>query len=247
MPPIPATRIAYSAGSASRAPASNGSMPFRTRTPTPSAPKPSPDRRPAQDRGAGAEEAYGHRAPGHQDERDGEEPPVRCTSPCGRCPHGPPPRRAGPARSRPPPIDVHSARLSRMPSSLTLSTAVMTRLALITVWDRKSGSRRAASAPSPNPTKSRMVPTMNSHVVAAFAVEERLGPAVLGPVARGLRSRPGGRGGIRRLAGPNPCRNRPRRRWRSADRAARVTPFLAGATRSPHSALPDVYRPLGVA
>ena len=74
------------------------------------------------------------------------------------------------------PIDVHSARLSRMPRSLTLRTAVMTRFALITVWDRKSGSRRAASAPRPNPTKSRMVPTTNSQVVAAFAVEERLGP-----------------------------------------------------------------------
>ena len=57
-----------------------------------------------------------------------------------------------------------------------LSTAVITRLALITVWERNSGSSRAASAPSPNPTKSSTVPTMNSQVTAAFAVDDRLGP-----------------------------------------------------------------------
>lgn len=74
------------------------------------------------------------------------------------------------------PMEVHSLRESRMPSSLTLSTAVITRLALITVCDRNSGSSRAASAPSPKPTKSRTVPTMNSQVIAAFAVEDRLGP-----------------------------------------------------------------------
>ena len=55
-------------------------------------------------------------------------------------------------------------------------TAVITRLALITVCDRNSGSSRAASAPSAKPTKSSTVPTMNSQVTAAFAVDDRLGP-----------------------------------------------------------------------
>lgn len=44
------------------------------------------------------------------------------------------------------------------------------------VWERNSGSSRAASAPSPKPMKSSTVPRMNSQVTAALAVEERLGP-----------------------------------------------------------------------
>ncbi len=73
-------------------------------------------------------------------------------------------------------MEAHSGRLSRSPSSLMLSTAVTTRLALITVWERKSGSSRAASAPSRKPTRSSTVPRMNSQVTAALAVELRLGP-----------------------------------------------------------------------
>lgn len=175
IPPMPATRIAYKAGSLSSDGRWKGAAPFRTRTPTPSAPKPRPESRPAR---------IAARPPSI---RTITVPPPMSTidaTSSHQCvaigvwpvPSGPAAVASSTNAEQTTAMEAHSARVSRMPRSLTLNTAVITRLALITVWDRNSGSSRAASAPSPKPMKSSTVPTMNSQVTAAFAVEERLGP-----------------------------------------------------------------------
>ncbi len=150
-------------------------MPFRIRTPTPSAPKARPDSRPAR---------IAARAPSR---RTATVPPTMIsavTPNSHQCvdigawwpPSCPAAVASSTSAAHTTPMEIHSLRVSRMPSILTLSTAVITRLALMTVWDRKRGSSRAARAPRPKPAKSRTVPRMNSHVIAAFAVDDRFGP-----------------------------------------------------------------------
>ncbi|WP_425559914.1 hypothetical protein [Kitasatospora paranensis] len=179
----------------------------------PSAPNPRPESRPATI------------APLRPSRRTSSEPPAisttepisshQCTGHAAWCgPSGPAATASSTSAPQSTPIDVHSSRFSRSPSIRTLSSAVITRLALMIVCDRNSGSSRAASAPSRKPTKSSTVPRMNSQVTTALAVEARLGPPCSVVVASGPAP----------PAGAAPARAASSRADRRAPRAWRTEP-----------------------